>query len=68
MASLGAVRVLRLEHVKVTCLPPCLEELALTRCRLGAPQLEAGRRLRSLTIASCTGQVMPHSGRQRPAQ
>lgn len=55
--SLAAVRVLRLEHVKVTCLPPCLEELSLVRCRLGAPQLEAGRRLRSLTLDCCTGQV-----------
>jgi hypothetical protein len=58
LASLGGVRELRLEHVKVTCLPPALQELRLTRCRLGpSPQLEAGTRLRALTLAACTGQV-----------
>ena len=58
LAGLAAVRELRLEHVKVTCLPPALQDLSLIRCRLGpSPQLEAGTRLRSLHIASCTGQV-----------
>ena len=60
------MRELRLEHVKVTCLPPALQDLSLIRCRLGpSPQLEAGTRLRLLHIASCTGQVLaavtPHA-------
>lgn len=56
--SLQQVRSLTLEHVKVACLPPLLEDLRLVRCRLPAVcPLPTGRRLRSLVIQSCSGQV-----------
>lgn len=56
--SLQHVCSLTLEHVKVACLPPLLEDLRLVRCRLPAVcPLPTGRRLRSLAIQSCSGQV-----------
>lgn len=55
--NLEHVRALTLEHVKVACLPPNLEELTLVRCRLRECPLPAGWRLRSLSVQSCSGQV-----------
>ncbi len=57
LESLQQVRVLRLEHVKVTWLPPQLEELTLVNCRAAAPQPAQALQLHRLTIASCSIQV-----------
>lgn len=55
--SLQNVRSLVLEHVKVACLPPCLESLKLVRCRLRECPLPRGWRLQSLIVQTCSGQV-----------
>ena len=59
--GLSHVRSLTLEHVKVACLPPRLDALALVRCRLKDCPLPQGWRLQSLAIRSCSGQVRSHS-------
>ncbi|CAL8460662.1 g192 [Coccomyxa elongata] len=57
LEGLQQVKVLRLEHVKVTCLPPNLEELTLFRCRAATPQPAQTKHLHRLTISSCSLQV-----------
>ncbi len=57
LEGLQQVRVLRLEHVRVTCLPPNLEELTLFRCRAAMPQPPQTIQLHRLTISSCSMQV-----------
>ena len=59
--GLSHVRSLTLEHVKVACLPPRLDALALVRCRLKECPLPQGWRLQSLAIQSCSGQVGSHT-------
>jgi len=57
LEGLQQVKVLRLEHVKVTCLPPSLEELTLVNCRAAAPQPAHNLTLRRLEIINCSNLV-----------
>lgn len=57
LETLHQVKVLRLEHVKVTCLPPNLEELTLLNCRVVAPQPAHHLMLRRLAIVNCSNLV-----------
>jgi hypothetical protein len=61
LESLQQVRSLRLEHVRVTWLPPNLEELTLVNCRSAVPEPAQTILLHRLTIASCSLQVVSRS-------